>query len=393
MIKSRLIKNYMCIILVFLSFLLFDSFTMVTTKAIDNDTVANNIVASPALKDFGSIGNESRSFTAVVTNNDEASTFTAEAQGKGNDFISFEPSSFNLEKGESKEVTVKINNSEKLGVGPYDLSIIFKANNNEKEWISARTANSIRLRFIKEGISVASFNVTDVEKPNTTAFHIIFSNFTNSKQVMDTLVTILTKEDNRTIQQFKEPVNMNAYPSDGFYGTMKIAWPTENMEMGEYILRYNAISSDGTTLQGEKTFKIGVMKGNLTKVEVKDTRKGNDAQVIAHVENVGNLDLPVSFNVVIKDKSGNVVFEDKKQVTITTGSDEDMVINWETSTAEIGKYTAEYTVIMGKDTVTNTLSFKILIPYVDYVVAFGILILIFVIIVIFKRMIYNKFKH
>lgn len=378
-------KQNIRIILVFLSFLFFTSFLMISAKAIDDTVNTNNILVKPAFLDLGSMGNEPQSFTATVSNNYESTTFTANVEGKGKEFISFDPESFTLEKGESKQVKVQINNSDKLGVGPYDFSIIFTTGNNTTGWVSTKTSNSLRLKFIKEGIALASLNVTDIHKPERSTFHVIFGNFTITNKVLNTTVTILSKEDNRVVANFNENITMNPYPSDGFYGTMKIAWDTKAASMGDYILEYNSIDSDGIVLQGNKDFMVGEFKGKLLKTEVKDTFKGTPVKLLTQVNNIGNLKLPTTFSIIIKNNLGEKVFEDKKQVTIPVGSEDTIVIEWPTDETALGKYTVEYSVEMGNDIVSDTLDFKILSPYTRYIVATIVFILVLIIFIVFKR--------
>ena len=110
----------------------------------------------------------------------------------------------------------------------------------------------MRLEFIKEGIDVTSVNVTDVNKPAKAEFHIMFGNYTDKEQTLNTNVTIISKEDSKEVANFNENSKMQPYPNSGFYKTMKFNWDTKDVNMGDYILKYKAIKSDGEVIEGER---------------------------------------------------------------------------------------------------------------------------------------------
>jgi methionine-rich copper-binding protein CopC len=346
---------------------------------------AKNILVKPVFMDFGRVGNNPLSMTATVTNEDDANTFTANAQGNGKDFVSFEPQSFELQKGETKEVKVNINNSDKLPVGPYDYSVTFSKKSNNNDFLSTTTSNSLRIKFIKEGIDVASIRVTDINKPAPANFYIIFANFKSGEETINSTVSILSKEDGKEVANFNENINMKPYPSDGYFGTMKFNWETKDAKMGDYIVKYKAVKADGTVLEGEKPFAVGELKGNLTSVEAKDTFKGETAKVSARISNVGSLNLPVIFNVVIKNDQGEEVFKDEKQVTIDPGNEETIDSEWLTTDAKVGEYTVEYNVKMGDEVVSNTLNFKVLSSYKFHIIIAGILIILLIMFIIIAK--------
>ncbi|MBD7911265.1 MULTISPECIES: hypothetical protein [Clostridium] len=384
----RLRKLSFCITLIFLSSLFLTNFFVISTKASIDKT--NNILVKPAFMDLGRVGNNSLSVTASVTNEGDENTFTANVDGNGKEFVSFDPQSFELKKGETKEVKVNINNSDKLPIGPYDYSVTFLKKSNNDNFLSTTTSNSLRIKFIKEGIDVASIRVTDVNKPAPANFYIIFANFKSTEETINSTVSIVSKEDGKEMANFNENINMKPYPDNGFYGIMKFDWETKEVEMGDYIVKYKAIKADGTVLEGEKPFSVGELKGNLTSIDIKDTYKGENLKISAKVSNVGNLKLPTTFNVVIKNTDGEEVFKDEKSVTIDPGNEENLVSEWSTNDAKVGEYVAEYKVKMGDEVISNSVTFKVLNSYTLHIIIGIILIILLIIFIIIAQKKHKK---
>lgn len=379
----KLSKKY--IFIVFATLLCSFCFNPTVAFAQNNNIKQSGTGVKPAFIDLGNIENKITTFDVTVYNYDKTSSFTAKIEGKGREFIDISPSTFELEQGKNKDVKVKINDAEKLDIGPYDLSITFVPNNNSKEWVSAIPTSSLRLKFIKEGISSASLNVHDLEKSQNANFHIIFGNFIDKKVDLDVLATIINKKDNRTIAEFKEKLSMSPYPNSDFYGTMKIPWLAD-VKMGDYIFKVDASTNDGVSIHEEKTFVVGLLKGKLVNVSIEDTKKGNPFKLVAKVKNIGNLKLPTTLNAVIKNSSGEKVFESKIEETISKGVESDLVIQWPTDKAKTGNYTVEYTVNMGNDSISDTVQFKVLNSSLFYIIiVLIILILISIILYIILR--------
>lgn len=346
-----------------------------------------DVSVSPSYIDLGNIENKEYSFDAKVTNNTAPSSFNVNIEGKGNEFISVTPKTFELKQGESKSIKIKLNNVEKIPIGPYDLSISFMINNSSGSWVSSTSSSAIRLKFNKPGITIASMNVFDVEKSSTANFNTIFANFTNKNETIDVVATITDKKTDTVVSEFKETISMNPYPSNGFYGTMKMPWVAD-FEMGDYLFKVDSITSDGTTIHGEKSFVVGLIKGELLNVEVKNVHKGTPAKIIAQVKNIGNLKLPTTFDIVIKDNLGKDVFKSNKKLNISPQKEDTIIIDWPTDNVKTGDYTVEYTVAMGNDLISDTMNFKVLNPYIVYI----ILCIVFIVISLISYIIFKRKK-
>jgi hypothetical protein len=364
--------------------IIFFAFCFTPISALSKSNKPIDISVNPSFVDLGDIENRDYSFNAKVTNSSNSSSFNVYIEGKGKEFINVTPENFELKKGESKTIKIKLNNIDQIPIGPYDLSISFSKNNNSDGWVSSISSNSIRLKFNKPGISIASTSVFDVEKSSSVDFNTIFANFTDKKENMDIIATITDKE-NKVISEFKEKISMNSYPNKGFYGTIKMPWKA-NFEMGSYLFKIDGTTSDGTIIHGEKSFLIGLLKGELIRVEVEDVHKDNPVKAIARIKNVGNLKLPTSFEIVIKNKLGKEIFKSKKALNISPEKEDKISIEWPTDNVKTGEYILEYSVVMGNELVTEQTTFKVLNSYVIYISLFiAILTFIFIIFYIISK--------
>jgi len=233
--------------------------------------------------------------------------------------------------------------------------------------------------FSEPLILIASINVFDVEKSSSVDFNTIFANFTEKEETIDIIATI-TDKNNEIISEFKEKISMNSYPNNGFYGTIKIPWKA-NFEMGSYLFKIDGTTSDRTIIHGEKSFLIGLLKGELIKVEVKDVHKGTPVKAIATIKNIGNLKLPASFDIVIKNKLGEDVFKSKKELIISSQKEDQIAIEWPTDNVKAGEYTLEYNTVIGNELLSEKMSFKVLNSNIIYI-SLLIIILIFIFIAI-----------
>ncbi|MDS0524830.1 hypothetical protein NNC19_03995 [Clostridium sp. SHJSY1] len=386
MIKIKKASLYLIVTLTF--FIIFNSFYLISVNAIDNKP--NNTIVRPVYANLGRITDNSINTMATVTNDGEASTFTANAEGNGSGFISFEPESFDLGKGESKQVKININNSDKLLPSPYDVTITFSRKienrNDNGAVVYTSTSNSLRLQFVKEGFNVVSFLVSDINKLNVGAFHIILANYTEKEEELNTNISIISKEDNKEVANFNENLKTQTYPSNNYMGIMKFNWDTKNVAMGNYVAKYKAVKSDGkVVIQGEKDFSVGEMKGELESVIVKDTFQGKPAKILAKVKSTGNLDLPVIFDISIKNSNGEEVFKDEKQDSLKEGEEKTLESQWDTINAKVGEYTVDYTVKMGDQTQSDTIHFKVLGSYLLHIIIVSIIIILFILFVILAK--------
>ena len=127
------------------------------------------------------------------------------------------------------------------------------------------------------------------------------------------------------------------------------------------------------------------MKGELKSVDIKDTYQGDTVKTSAKVNNVGNLTLPVIFNVTIKNSKGEEVFKDEKQIKISCGDEGNIESQWDTTNVTVGEYTAEYNIKMGDQILSNTISFKVLGSYKLHIIIVSILIILFIIFVMVAK--------
>lgn len=373
-------KSTKYLLLIFL--LLFFILTPLSVSAIASSSVKPSVVT------LGDISNHpSISFEVTVNNNDEVSTFKGISEGKGSENITFSPNTFELGKGESKKVKITVNNTDTLKIGPYDLTIKFLSAPASKGWVSAKATSSLRLTFKISGISIASLNVKDIEASIVNTFYVVYGNYTDKDQSLDSTITIINKETNKKVYEIKDSLTMKPYPKD-FYGTMKMSLPMNGLEMGDYILKLKGVTPDGKTLiEEEKLFKVGVIKGELIGVAAEDVYVGDTAQFIAEVKNLGNLPLQTTFNGIVKNSSGQKVFEDTKTIDIKEGISEKLTLEWITKKVPAGEYTLDYTVKMGDEIVSGSKTFKVRISYIYYILAavFTMCILILIFIILRKR--------
>ena len=373
------------IYVLFIIGIIFWAFCVTPIWAVSKINKPIDISVSPSFVDLGYIKNKEYSFNAKVTNNSNPSSFNVNINGKGKEFIDITPENFDLKQGESKNIKIKLNNVDQIPIGPYDLSISFSKTNDLDGWVSSISSNSIRLEFNKSGISIASINVFDVEKSSSVDYNTVFANFTNKSENIDVVATITDKE-NKIVSEFKEKISMNTYPNKGFYGTIKMPWKAD-FEMGSYLFKIDGTTSDGTIIHGEKSFLIGLLKGELIGVEVKDVHKGNPVKAVASIKNSGNLKLPISFEVIIKNKLGKEMFKSKKELIISPEKEEQISIEWPTDNVKTGEYILEYNVAMGNELITDKTTFKVLNSNIIFICLFMIISILLIIIfnIILKR--------
>jgi hypothetical protein len=356
MVRAKIYKLFFvfCTVLVIL-------FYLALVGVFAQPTIKNDVVIKPAIVDLGAIEDEQYTTEINVRNTGGKCSLSSKIEGKGSDSITVFPNTFTLSKGENKNIKIKIN-LKSLKIGAYDLSILFTtdvSNGNSQEMVSAKGVTSFRIKFSKPGITTASFNVVDVEKPNDAKFHIIYANFLHNKSYVNSIVRIICTENNKIITEFNQKISMNPYPEPGFYGTLEIPFSTKEVEMGKYLVKVDSITTDGIKLYDEKSFKVGVLKGKLVGVSAKNVRKGEKARFKATVKNTGNLNLNCSFKVVIKNNKGEKIFPDRCNLTIPPDSEQTLIIETDTNTMPPGVYTAEYEVKYGNEVSNGSLNFKI----------------------------------
>lgn len=321
-------------------------------------------------------------------------TISPKVNGKGSEFITVFPSTFKLLKGETKKIKVTIDCTS-IKIGNYDLSILFTPENtyqNSNIMAKAQEGTSFRLKFIRPGIVTASFNVVDVEKNENALFHIIYANLLPKKGSLNSNIKIIYADANEVVAEFNEKVKMNPYPNSGFYGTIKFPFETKDVKMGKYIVKVNSVTPDGISLYDEKAFNVGFLKGELIGVSTKDVHKGQTAQFIAIVKNIGNLDLKTSFKVVVKNEKGKKFFSDKSSMVLPPGIEQKLIVELETAKLDSGSYTAEYEVIYGNESSTGNLFFKIL-PNLDFTIIIVVSLLLIIILFLSILLYFVKIKN
>ncbi|HEY9060811.1 MAG TPA: hypothetical protein VIO64_09970 [Pseudobacteroides sp.] len=356
MVRAILYKliTFCIFLFILINFTLTNSFAQPTTK--------NKIAIRPAIVDLGAVDAKQYTTEINVVNMGSTCTISPKVEGKGSECITVFPSTFKLLKGETKNIKVIID-STSIKIGAYDLSILFISDNPDEDpngLAKAKGETSFRLKFSKPGIAIASFNVVDVEKPKNALFYIIYANFLHSKSYVNSNIKIISLETNEVVAEFNEKVSMNPYPQAGFYGTLKIPFTTEDVEMGKYFVKVDSISPDGKRLNAEKAFKVGLLRGELISVNVEDVYKGQMAHFKAEVKNTGNLDLNTSLKVIVKNEKGQKIFPDKCSMILPPGIEQNLIVKLETDKLDSGLYTAEYEVKYGNKFSTGNLVFNIL---------------------------------
>lgn len=360
------------------------------SEVIAQQNINSSIVINPIILDLGIVDKDQYTAEVSIQNLGDTCSLSSKVEGKGSNSITIFPDTFELSKGESKKVKVTININY-LKPGAYDFSILFTPNtqnNNSNGWVAAKGATSLRLKFVKPGTTIASFNIVDVEKPKITPFHIIFANFMPNSSDINTKITLIAEKSGEIITESNEHVSMNSYPNSGFYGTVKIPFDTSEIKMGNYIVHVNGITSNGVRLSEKKVFKIGELKGELISVSVENVRRGQKAIFKTKIKNIGNLDLKSSFKIIVKDKEGNTILNDIISKTIVSSNEEILNITMGTNKMSPGSHIVEYEIQFGNDNSTGVLNFNVTPSFKDYII---ILVCLFVFIfIIMKVKIYLK---
>lgn len=362
MVRVVSYKNISIILLLILMFF--------QSEVIAQQNINSKIVINPIILDLGIIDEDQYTAEVTIQNLGDTCSLSSKVEGKGSNSITIFPDTFKLLKGESKKVKITINNKS-LNAGAYDFSIVFSPNiqnDTSNGWIAAKGSTPLRLKFTKPGITIASFNIVDVEKPKIAPFHIIFANFMPDSSDIDTKITIISEKTGHIITEFNKRVSMNPYPNSGFYGTIKIPFDTSEINMGNYIVHVNGITSNGVRLGEKKVFKIGELQGELIFVSVENVRRGQKAIFKTKIKNIGNLDLKSSFNVIVTDKKSNIILNETKNETIDSNNEEFLNIIMGTDKMSLGSYIVEYEIQFGNDISTGILNFKVTPSYKDYMV-------------------------
>ncbi|OJU08012.1 MAG: hypothetical protein BGN88_01520 [Clostridiales bacterium 43-6] len=352
----------------------------------NNTLNSSGVALSPPYVDFGRIGESTKSFTATIRNNIADADMEAKIENRGNDHITVSPNQFFLKKYETKKITITLKNDANLEIGPYDLSIYFVVTPKANTSIDANSTNSLRLVFIKQGLSVVSCNVGDISAVQVKPFTIIMGNFTDAYQEMDTVITIRSKKTEAIIDSYHYKVPMHPYPIMKYYGTVKLPLPTKPWDFGDYVFRMTAKDKSGNTLTYEKAFNVGIMKGELTRVETKNVHKGEQAEFKAVVKNIGNQSLPVTVKITVRDQADHIVYEQEQTDALSKETTKAFLFHWPTKFLAPGKYSIAYTVTMGNEEKQGILNFEIFpvsVFIIVIIVCSGIAILISVLFLCF----------
>ena len=355
----------------------------------------SRVSLSPAYVDLGVIKDTSKTVKIVVMNRGKAVKLKAKIDNGDGVPISIAPDILTLQKNEKKEITIKLSQLNKIKIGIYDLSISFIAQVENKDSVTAYGTNSLRLIFRKEGLVKATCNVKDIAPIQEVAFHSILCNFFVKSKKVDVSIDIKRKDTGEVIWQQKNQVTMNPYPTQEYYGRVDTPIPSTPWKYGDYIYHLKATQKNDTLLEYQKEFNVGEQKGKLLQVYAKDVNKGERVQFHAKVQNVGTQRLPVSVTLRVTDSKKNLIYEGVQSDELLIKTTKDFRFTWATKYAQLGKYTIDYTVHMGKQQENGTIYYKVHQPiWVWWTVVSGILLLAVILsILIFRSCICSRRRN
>jgi hypothetical protein len=345
---------------------------------------------SPAYLNLGSI-KKGNTFTVNVMNKGQAVRLKAKIDNAENVNITVTPDTFSLAKNEQKDVTITLKNDDTLKIGAYDLSISFLTETDGSKSITAYATNSLRLKFKKNGLALASCNVKDIPPIQETPFYSILSNFYSKRKEVTVNIDIKNKASGDTVWQQSETITMKPYPDTGFYGKVTTPLPESQWEYGDYLYCLTAQINNKTLLTYQASFNVGEMKGKLDSVTVKDVCKGHPAKFKAQVTNIGSQELPVTARIAVKDKKSNLIYENMKMEALIKSETKSIIFEWPTKYSKTGRYSVDYVITMGNQKEAGTLYYQVTIPdYIWFIIISCIIIGIIILLIIILR--YQK-KH